>query len=147
MKPRAKRPYMGKANPPRPVDQAKVKKGNPPRRSAKNPAARGWTQRVFALYGRYCLACPKGKLSRAVQAHHLVPRQRIAKDFRKTREERDALEYDARNGFPICKTCHEHHEFPGADAKRIPRSRIPALALEWAAEHGYAHVLEAPVYP
>lgn len=146
-KPGVKRPFMGKANPRRPIDVAKIAAHNPPRRSSHNPCARGWTQRVFALYGRYCLACPKGKLTRAVQAHHLVPRQRIANDFRKTQEERDALEYDARNGFPICQRCHELHEFPGPDAKRIPFSRIPALAVEWAIEHGYDYVLKPPVYP
>jgi hypothetical protein len=150
MKPRVKpkqRPYLSKACPPRPVDTTKVRNANPPPRASRNPMARGWTARVFTLYGRYCLACPKGKLTRAVQAHHLVPRQRIDTDMRKTREERDALEYDARNGFPICQRCHELHEFPGPDAKRIPFSRIPAAAVEWARDHGYDHVLQPPVYP
>lgn len=144
-KPRTSR---GKACPPRPVDARAVEKDNPPRRNgAKNPMARGWTQRVFALYGRHCLACPKHTHSRAVQAHHIVPAQRIRNDFRKTREERDALEFDARNGFPICQRCHELHEFPGPDAKRIPFSRLPALAVEWAADHDYSYVLRPPVYP
>lgn len=144
-KPARRRPFMGKANPPRPVDETKVKRNNPRRR--RNANASGWTLRVFHLYGRYCLACPKGKLTRAVQAHHLVPRQRIMADARKTEEERLALEYDARNGFPICKRCHELHEYPGPDAKRIPFSRIPALAVQWAAEHDYSYVLQPPVYP
>lgn len=139
-----KRPFMGKANPPRPVDEAKAK---PRSRARRNPNAAGWTQRVFHLYGRHCLACPKGRLTRAVQAHHLVPRQRIANDARKPQAEREALEYDARNGFPICQRCHELHEFPGPDAKRIPFSRIPAAAVEWAIEHGYSYVLKPPVYP
>lgn len=147
-KPKVKRPYLGKACPPRPIDERAVKKRNPAARPNKrNPNAAGWTRRVFALYGHYCLACPKKKLTRAVQAHHIVPRQRIAADIRKTREERDALEYDARNGFPICVRCHELHEFPGPKAKRIPYSRIPALAVEWAHDHDYDYVLRAPVYP
>lgn len=139
-----KNPHLSKANPPRPVDPADVRKTNPPRRyGVKNPMARGWTQRVFALYGRHCLACPKHVHTRAVQAHHLVPAQRIRNDARKTRAERAELEFDARNGFPICQRCHEQHE---TGTRRIPMSRIPALALEWAIDHGYEHVLTPPVY-
>lgn len=134
----------------KPINVRKVVRNNPPRRNGKigshNPMSRGWTQRVFALYGRHCLACPKGTLTRAVQAHHVVPRQRIQADARKTKEERDALEYDARNGFPICLRCHELHEYPGVSGRRIRLSRIPELAREWAREHGYDYIFDSDIY-
>ncbi len=124
----------------------KHKKQNPQRRGKqgkRNPYSRGWTQRVFTLYGRRCLVKDCGK--KAVQAHHIVPRQMIADKF----GEEHPLCYDQRNGFPICKRCHEQHEL---GVKRIRFRDLPELALEWAEDHGFGWYIEPrgpkpPTYP
>jgi hypothetical protein len=126
----------------KPLQRAPWSKTNPKRRkeAKRYPGAIGWTQRVLALYGRLCVVCGDP----AVQGHHAVPRQRIIRDSRKSDEERSFLAYDARQGVPVCKRCHERHE---TATERIPRSTLPAGVVEWAREHGYSHVLKPPVYP
>lgn len=122
-----------------------------PKRKSSNPFARGWTQRVYALHGRECLACSAmGRRTRATQGHHAVPRQTIAKaDHLKHLpvQERQALEYDARNGVPLCRDCHMRHEQPGIDdSAKLPRSILPAGVWEWAREHRFEHVLKGAAY-
>lgn len=119
------------------------RKNNPTRRAHdRNPNATGWTQRVFALYGRRCLVC---NLRRASQAHHVVPAQRIRKADHLDQEERDALEFDARNGLPICEPCHQGHELASA---RIPYSRLKSQHLAWAMAWGFASTIkDARIYP
>jgi hypothetical protein len=110
-----------------------IRPPKPIRRARRNPLARGWTQRVFALYGRYCLRCStKQKPVRAVQAHHAIPRQAIEDAPHLTPEERLALEYDARNGVPLCLRCHDD-----SPSSRLRRSQLPRDVIEWAREHGF----------
>lgn len=119
---------------------------NPPPRRSELPGARGWTQRVFTLYGRACVVCG----DRATEAHHVVPRQVILATQHLTRVERELLAYDARNGAPVCgfgspNGCHANHE---AAARRIPFDRLPEGAVEWAVEHGFrSRVMDRRVYP
>jgi hypothetical protein len=94
------------------------------------PGATGWTQRVFALYGRRCIVCG----ARAVQGHHVVPRQAILTARHLSEDERRQLAYDARQGVPVCARCHERHE---TAAERIPFDRLPGTVVEWAVEHGF----------
>lgn len=125
------------------LDRA-TKKRNPPRRpNNPNPYARGWTQRVLTLYGRRCLVKDCGK--KAVHGHHIVPLQMLKSRF----GEIHPLCYDQRNGFPICKRCHEQHEL---GVKRIRFRDLPELALEWAEDHGFKWYIQPtgpkpPVYP
>lgn len=126
----------------RPITRAverELKRNNPTARARarRGPGARGWTQRVLALYGRRCVVCG----ARAVQGHHAVPRQTIV-----AREgEGTPLEYDARNGVPVCLACHAAHE--GA-SRRIGYWRLPEGVVEWAREHGFEWVLDREqVYP
>lgn len=139
---------------PKPLNVKRILKQNPPRRFPRkgrkyNPNSVGFTQRVFALYGHYCLACPRKTARKAKQAHHVVPRQRITKAVHLTQEERDALEYDARNGLPICLECHGDHEQPGVkDDARIPRARLKPEHIAWAIEHGFETTInDRTVYP
>lgn len=94
------------------------------------PGATGWTQRVFVLHGRQCIVCGR----RAVQGHHVVPRQAILTARHLSRDERLELAYDARNGVPVCYRCHERHE---TATERIPFDRLPVSVVEWAVEHGF----------
>lgn len=113
----------------------------------KNPMATGFIARVFALYGRKCLVCRK---RRACQAHHVVPRQRIANAPHLSQEERDALEYDARNGLPICVACHAAHELASGhkDVQRIPYSCLKPQHLAWALGWGFASTVnDRRLYP
>jgi len=114
-----------------------------PRREEKDtPGANGWTQRVFTLHGRRCRVCGK---RRAVQGHHVVPRQVIVTAPHLTREQRAMLAYDARNGLPVCLRCHERHELA---VQRIPFEALPASVVEWAVEHGFEdRVFDERVYP
>lgn len=123
------------------LQRKQVLKANPPRRreSRRFPGATGWTQRVFALYGRVCVACPRKHAQPAVQAHHVVPRHAILTAPHLSVEERRALAYDARNGLPVCVRCHERHT---SAVERILRARLPASVIEWACEHGFEHVIE-----
>lgn len=128
------------------VSVKRVTASNPPKRSGKNPNAAGFTRRVFTLYGYRCLVCDKAK---AVQAHHCVPRQRITKAPHLSQTQRDALEYDARNGLPICMSCHAAHEYPGVrkDA-RIPRAKLRPEHFEWAVQFGFATTInDRKLYP
>lgn len=96
---------------------------------------------MFTLYGRVCVACG----GRATTAHHVVPRQAILGDTRKPVEERRQLAYDARNGCPACWACHNAHEVA---SRRFLRGELPAGAVAWAVEHGYARrVNDRRVYP
>lgn len=127
-----------------PPKRGSWKRANPRHRGRpggreRAPGANGWTQRVFALYGHRCVVCG----GEATQGHHAVPRQRIVTDTRKSRDERAVLEYDARNGVPVCWGCHEAHENASS---RIPRRLLPVGVVAWAREHGYGHVLKPPVY-
>lgn len=112
----------------------------------KRPVAAGsWFWRVVALYGAECVVCSTPERPvRAVQGHHAVPRQRIMADTRKPLDERRILEFDARNGVPVCAACHGAHEL---GATRIRRAQLPEGVRQWAREHGYGHVLKGPVYP
>jgi hypothetical protein len=119
---------------------------NPPPRRSELPGARGWTQRVFTLYGRVCVVCG----DRATEAHHVVPRHVVLSARHLSLAEREALAYDARNGAPVCglgtrHSCHANHE---AASHRIPFDRLPAGAVEWAIEHGFrSRVMDRRVYP
>jgi cytochrome c1 len=125
-----------------------VERTNPPKRygrEGKIPGSRGWTQRVFTLYGRECLACPPEDRRPAVQGHHVVPLQRILKADHLTADEIDALAYDARNGMPVCFECHGDHE---SYARRISRDQLSPEHFEWADEHGFGLVVrDRRMYP
>ena len=121
----------------------------PRRESRRAPGATGWTQRVFKLYGRRCVVC-KG---RAAQGHHAVPRQVIV-----AREgEGSPLEYDARNGVPVCVDCHLAHETSAVGrnaatgelySRRIRYERLPQGVIDWADDHGFAwYLAKVDVYP
>lgn len=128
--------------------RSKLKRGDwratnpPPRRADKRlPGARGWTQRVFAIYGRQCIVCG----ARAVHGHHAVARQTILSARHLSPEERALLAYDARQGVPICERCHSRHELAVA---RIPFERLPAPVVAWALEHGFrSRIMDKRVYP
>jgi hypothetical protein len=115
---------------------------NPPPRRSELPGARGWTQRVFTLYGRACVVCG----GPATEAHHVVPRQVILAARHLTQADRELLAYDARVcGRGTSRACHANHE---AAAHRIPFDRLPAGAVEWAVEHGFrGRVMDRRVYP
>ena len=114
---------------------------NPPPRRSELPGARGWTQRVFTLYGRACVVCG----AKAGQAHHVTGKAVILAARHLSAAEREALAFDARNGAPVCVQCHMDHE---SAAKRIPFDRLPAGAVEWAIEHGFrGRVMDRRVYP
>lgn len=122
----------------KPLRRSSWERRNP--RKRRNPRANGWTKRVFFLYGHKC-HCGK----RATQGHHVVPRQRIMADTRIDIEEREALEYDARNGLPVCTDCHMNHE---SGATRIPYGALRPQNLAWAIGWGYAYVVnDATLYP
>lgn len=113
-----------------------------PRREDKRlPGARGWTQRVFALYGRKCVVCGR----RAVQGHHAVERSVILSARHLTQQERELLAYDARQGVPVCVRCHERHTLAVA---RIPFECLPPPVVEWALEHGFrSRIMDRRIYP
>lgn len=129
----------------KPLNTAAIMKRNPRwRREEKTlPGASGWTQRVFALYGRLCVVCSEpGKPVPAVHGHHAVPKQTIL-----ARGDLE-LAYDQRNGVPICLDCHHKHEFPGATGGRIPRSKLPEGVIEWAYEHDFGwYIDKRAIYP
>lgn len=105
------------------------------------PGQRGWTRRVFALYGDRCVACG----DRAVHAHHAVGRAVILAARHLTEDERRHLAYAPENGAPVCLFCHHAHE---TAAKRIPYHRLPAGVIVWAREHGFAtRIADERVYP
>lgn len=111
---------------------------NPKRRRDRVAGLRGFTQRVKSLHGGKCLVCGH----RAVQAHHIVPLRTL---FAQGEDVAQELGGDQRNGMPVCKTCHERHE---QAFKRIPRSKLPAIAIEWAEAYGFAwYVEDRRVYP
>lgn len=119
----------------KPLNKRAIKSNNPTRRRGKLPGATGWTQRVFALYGRTCVVCGQ----RATQGHHAVAKQTIL-----ARGDLD-LAYDARNGVPICELCHGRHE---KAFKRIPRARLPHGVLDWAYDNGFGWFVDKrDVYP
>lgn len=103
--------------------------------------AHGWKGRVFDLRGDRCLVCGK----RAVQAHHVVPRSKIVHAPHLDEQQRAALAYDERNGFPICVRCHERHE---QAVQRILRTTLPDDAAAWAQEHEFGwYVDDRRIYP
>jgi hypothetical protein len=107
-------------------------------RRSRVPGLRGFTQRVFALYGDRCVVC-HGK---AVQAHHVVPLRTLF-----ARGEDYALEAggDARNGAPICVACHESHENA---SRRIRRSELPVGVIRWAQQEDFGWYIDRPgIYP
>lgn len=109
---------------------------NPRRR--REPSLRGFTQRVFTLYGRKCVVCGE----RAVQAHHAIPKRTIRA---RGGPEAGELVGDARNGVPVCTGCHERHE---KAFRRIRRRELPAGVIEWAYEQGFGWLIDDPrVYP
>lgn len=120
---------------------AQVKKRNPPprREDRRFPGARGWTRRVFTLYGYRCVVCGDP----AKHGHHAVPRQKIIRADHLSDEERTELAYDARNGVPVCEGCHDLHE---RAHRRIPRACLPAGVVEWAIDYGFLSVIER-TYP
>ena len=105
------------------------------------PGERGWTQRVFALYGRRCVVCGR----KAVHAHHAVGKAVILAAWRLSVPEREALAYDERAGVPCCFDCHMNHE---AASRRIPFDRLPPAVVAWAIEHGFrGRIMDRRVYP
>lgn len=114
---------------------------NPPPRKTSLPGARGWTQRVFTLYGNRCVVCGE----RAVQGHHAVERSVILSARHLTQTEREALAYDARNGVPVCLRDHERHTNAVA---RIPFACLPPAVVEWALAHGFrGRIMDRRIYP
>lgn len=109
---------------------------NPQFRRGRVPGLRGFTQRVFTLYGRRCVVCR----GRAVQAHHCVPLRTL---FARSEAEGQALGADARNGVPVCAVCHERHENA---SRRIRRGELPAGVVEWALANGFGWYLDR-TYP
>jgi hypothetical protein len=118
----------------------RVMDANPKPRRARSkadrrPGARGFTQRVFCLYGRRCVRCKRA----AVQAHHAVPRRTIEARGDDFAEE---FAYDARNGVPLCVGCHWDHEYGARDEHRLPRACLPLGVIEWAVEQGFGWYID-----
>lgn len=108
---------------------------NPPVRFHE-PALRGFTQRVFTLYGRKCVVCRR----RAAQAHHVIPKRTL-----KARQEPAETLGDARNGVPVCVRCHERHE--GA-TRRICRDELPLGVIAWAYANNFGwYIDDVRYYP
>jgi hypothetical protein len=118
---------------------ATPKKPRRKRRRESLPGRKGWTKRVFTLYGRWCLACPPKNQERAVQAHHVIPLSTILDASHLSEKERAERAYDARNGMPVCKRCHERHE---TATKRIPLGKLLPQHLEWADDNGFTYYIE-----
>ncbi len=105
------------------------------------PGARGWTRRVFALYGDRCVICGK----KAVHAHHAVAKQVVLAEWHLTPQQRAALAYDERQGVPCCFFHHMAHE---GGSERIPFGKLPPQVVAWAIEHGFrSRVMDRRIYP
>lgn len=118
------------------LDAKALLRNNPRRREGEWPGERGWTQRVFSLYGRACVVC---RGAAAAQAHHAVPKRTIIARGGAI----DLLVFDARNGVPVCHRCHEAHE---NGSRRIPYVCLPGGVVAWAHENGWAWYLDR-IYP
>lgn len=67
--------------------------------------------------------CAAGCGMAATDAHHVVYEQELRK--------RGLPRWDARDGLPVCRTCHEAHH---NGSKRLPLHLLPTVSLEFAFE-------------
>lgn len=113
-----------------------------PRKPSKRlPGAKGWTGRVFALYGDRCVVCG----GKATEAHHATPKHIVLAAMHLPRDVRVTLATDARQGVPICAFHHAQHEVA---AERIPFEALPPGVIEWATFHGFrGRIMDRRVYP
>lgn len=121
------------------VDPAKRQNwraANPQFRRSRVPGLRGFTQRVFTLYGNRCVVCG----GRAVQAHHAIALRTL---FARSEADGKALGADARNGVPVCALDHARHENA---SRRIRRSELPLGVIAWAEEHDFGWFIDR-TYP
>ena len=105
--------------------------------SGQEELAHAWWLAV--VKGKSCILC--GKPSR-VQGHHVIAAQvlkRLARDRGLDAAALLALLWDVRNGIPVCEREHADHS---TAKKRIPRSALPLVALQFAAELDLTWMIE-----
>lgn len=75
-----------------------------------------------------------------LDAHHVIPRERLKKVCSARRLPVTEVLWDRRNRAWVCQQpCHANHT---SAHRRIPRSRLPASAIEFAKEYGLLYVID-----
>lgn len=101
---------------------------------AKQLLARAWWLKVAK--NKSCVVCGSRK---RVQAHHVVPAQKIKQVASARLLEPLSLLYDVRNGVALCGLCHDNHT---TAKERVPRSKLPVAALAFASELALLYVID-----
>lgn len=89
-----------------------------------------------------CIVCQLPHVSKCagrIQAHHVVPKQRLRIELGA-----ETPLWDIRNGVPICE---RHHHLVTMAMLRLPVSIIPTGVFEFAEEHGLAWSLDRDLEP
>lgn len=79
-----------------------------------------------------------------LDAHHVIPKSLLKRVERERGLAPGVLVWDPANGMPLCSErtpnrCHDRHTLAVA---RVPRDRVPAAALRFAARLGMMHIIE-----
>lgn len=88
---------------------------------------------VIACDGGCIVHGDSGDCEGVLQAHHVVTQQQLRQHGFA------ALLWDPNNGATVCEKAHERHT---KALERIPRDRLPARCLRFAAQHGFESVLD-----
>lgn len=107
-----------------------------------------WSKQVRSSKGNVCALCgsePDGSFSKRIEAHHLI-----------TKEEREDLIYDLRNGVPLRRKCHTAVHggqfFMGLDNYQGKEERTKAMyqakkemLKKCMDEHGWTYPADPPL--
>jgi hypothetical protein len=105
----------------------------PPAAAFDVASARAWRE---AARAGICVMCGSRQ---GLHGHHVI-RQQLLRGLARRRElDYEELRWDRRNLLVVCERDHADHH--GA-LKRIPRSKLPAAAIEFARKHGLEAVIE-----
>ena len=107
------------------VKRSPLARKSPIRRSVRvtprlDPAQRAWKQPRYGQCENCGLADPW-----PLHGHHVIARQVLARH--------GLPQWNAANRMNLCSRCHFEHEY-GMENRRIPISRVPVRAVEWAVE-------------
>lgn len=91
---------------------------------------------AFATPGR-----PYGQCSGIIEAHHVIPKQRIKRAIW-SEPEREQAVWDPRNGMPVCQK--HHHQITVARIQ-VPKELVPAQTILFARQHGLEWSLERDI--
>jgi hypothetical protein len=124
------------------------RKGRKPMTKTEREARRLFERVVLHNGHGRCILHADSDCAGPLDAHHVIPKQRLKQRPGLSKQERMELVWDARNGVPACR---KHHGLLTTHARKLTPEQVPVQTICFAVDRDLIGALErelsAPLFP